>query len=61
MVGQDLTVTRGDLDDVCLFYREIARDLCGGVDLVPAERKRAPPTRSPSSFDRSGDQPATLS
>jgi hypothetical protein len=34
MVGQDLTVTRSDLDDVCLFYREIARDLCGGVDRV---------------------------
>jgi hypothetical protein len=61
MVGQDLNVTRGALDDVCLFYCEIARDLCGGVDLAPAQRKRAPPTRSPSSFDRSGDQPATLS
>ncbi|WP_066806249.1 hypothetical protein [Sphingomonas asaccharolytica] len=35
MVGQDLNVTRGDLDDVCLFYREIARDLCGGVGRGP--------------------------
>jgi len=35
-VGQDLTVTRGDLDDVCLFYRRIAHDLCGGVGRVPA-------------------------
>jgi hypothetical protein len=38
MVGQDLTVTRGDLDDVCLFYRRIANDLCGGIGRAPAER-----------------------
>jgi hypothetical protein len=38
MVGQDLTVTRGDLDDVCLFYRRIAYELCGAVGLAPAER-----------------------
>lgn len=29
IVGEDLTVTRGDLDDVCRFYRRIALDLCG--------------------------------
>lgn len=39
MVGQDLTVTRGELDDVCLFYREIARDLCGGLGLVRRPKK----------------------
>ena len=40
MVGQDLTVTRGDLDDVCLFYREIARDLCSGVGRAPVAALR---------------------
>jgi len=40
MVGQDLTVTRGDLDDVCLFYREIARDLCDEVGRVPVPALR---------------------
>lgn len=38
MVGQDLNVTRGDLDDVCRFYRGIAHDLCGGVGREPPER-----------------------
>jgi len=37
-VGQDLTVTRGDLDDVCRFYRGIAHDLCGGVGRASPER-----------------------
>lgn len=36
-IGQELTVTRGDLDDVCLFYRRIAHELCGTVGLAPAE------------------------
>jgi len=36
-IGQDLTVTRGGLDDVCLFYRRIAHELCGTVGLAPAE------------------------
>jgi hypothetical protein len=36
MVGQDMNVTRGDLDDVCLFYRRIAHDLCGGAGRAPA-------------------------
>jgi hypothetical protein len=45
MVGQDLTVTRSDLDNVCLFYREIARDLCGAVDLAPAQRMSATAAR----------------
>jgi len=40
MVGQDLHVTRSDLDDVCLFYREIARDLCSGVGRVPVAALR---------------------
>lgn len=40
MVGQNVTVTRGDLDDVCLFYRRIAHDLCGGVGRVPAAALR---------------------
>jgi hypothetical protein len=35
MVGQQLTVTRGDLDDVCRFYRRIARNLCDAVGDVP--------------------------
>jgi hypothetical protein len=45
MVGQDLTVTRSDLDNVCLFYREIARALCGAVDLAPAQRMSATAAR----------------
>jgi hypothetical protein len=36
-IGQELTVTRGDLDDVCLFYRRIAHELCDTVGLAPAE------------------------
>lgn len=42
IVGQELTVTRGDLDDVCRFYRRIALDLCGidsaapRIDLTPS-------------------------
>ncbi|HEX7851968.1 MAG TPA: hypothetical protein VF485_19705 [Sphingomonas sp.] len=34
-IGQELTVTRGDLDDVCRFYRRIARDLCGAALHAP--------------------------
>jgi hypothetical protein len=34
-IGQELTVTRGNLDDVCRFYRRIARDLCGAVGHAP--------------------------
>ena len=45
MVGQDLTVTRGDLDDICLFYRRIAHDLCGAVGLASAERMSAAASR----------------
>ena len=31
MVGQQLIVTRGDLEDVCRFYRRITHELCGAV------------------------------
>lgn len=42
-IGQQLTVTRGDLDDVCLFYRRIAHELCGTVNHAPIiEFRRAP-------------------
>ena len=47
-VGQDMTVTRGDLDDVCRFYCRIAHDLCATIvhapdvdvrrDYTPADR-----------------------
>jgi hypothetical protein len=35
-IGQELTVTRGDLDDVCRFYRRIAHELCCAVSNAPS-------------------------
>jgi hypothetical protein len=67
-VGRDLKVTRGDLDDVCLFYRRIAHDLCGGVGRVQAAAfaefgptKKGPANAEPFVMRSSNDQPATLS
>lgn len=52
MVGQHVNVTRGDLDDVCLFYRRIARELCSSVGLasvepVPSATKKGPANAEP--------------
>ncbi len=35
-IGQQLTVTRGNLDDVCRFYRRIAHELCSVVSSAPS-------------------------
>jgi len=57
MVGQDVNVTRGDLDDVCLFYRRIARELCGSVGLAPAERLPAATKKGPANAEPSFARP----
>lgn len=35
-IGQQLTVTRGDLDDICRFYRRIAHELCSAASHAPS-------------------------
>jgi hypothetical protein len=42
-IGQQLTVTRGDLDDVCRFYRHIAHELCSAVNRAPSIDVRREP------------------
>jgi hypothetical protein len=50
MVGEVLTVTRGDLDNICRFYRRIARELGGVVGHAPSidfRREHVPVERMP--------------
>lgn len=51
MIGQDVNVTRGDLDDVCLFYRRIACELCDSVRHAPAERVPAATKKGPANAE----------
>lgn len=51
MIGQDVKVTRGDLDDVCLFYCRIARELCGSVDRSPVGPRPVATKKGPANAE----------
>lgn len=51
MIGQDLNVTRGDLEDVCLFYRRIAGELCSSVGPTPAACLPAATKKGPANAE----------
>jgi hypothetical protein len=51
-IGQELTVTRGDLDDVCRFYRRIAHELCSAVNNAPSVDFRREPLTAGAAVER---------
>jgi len=51
-IGQQLTVTRGDLDDVCRFYRRIAHELCSAASQAPSIEFRREPLAAGAAVER---------